>query len=40
MRSPAHSVESRKRALLDMLEAYRRVWQTDVGMNRFVPRTR
>jgi 5-methylthioadenosine/S-adenosylhomocysteine deaminase len=33
-------VESRKRALPYMLEAHRRVWQTDVGMNRFVPRTR
>jgi 5-methylthioadenosine/S-adenosylhomocysteine deaminase len=33
-------VESRKRALPYMLEAHRRVWQADVGMNRFVPRTR
>jgi cytosine/adenosine deaminase-related metal-dependent hydrolase len=33
-------VASRKRALPHMLEAHRRVWQTDVGMNRFVPRTR
>jgi 5-methylthioadenosine/S-adenosylhomocysteine deaminase len=33
-------VESRKRALPYMLEAHRRVWQADVGMHRFVPRTR
>jgi cytosine/adenosine deaminase-related metal-dependent hydrolase len=33
-------VESRKRALPYMLEAHRRVWRTDIGMNRFVPRTR
>ena len=33
-------VESRKRALPYMLEAHRRVWQADVGMNRFVSRTR
>jgi 5-methylthioadenosine/S-adenosylhomocysteine deaminase len=33
-------VASRKRALPYMLEAHRRVWSTDVGMNRFVPRTR
>src|SRR5205823_13245490 len=33
-------VASRKRALPHMLEAHRRVWQTDIGMNRFVPRTR
>jgi 5-methylthioadenosine/S-adenosylhomocysteine deaminase len=33
-------VESRKRALPYMLEAHRRVWGTDVGMHRFVPRTR
>jgi 5-methylthioadenosine/S-adenosylhomocysteine deaminase len=33
-------VASRKRALPYMLEAHRRVWQTDVGMNRFVGRTR
>ncbi|TMJ31992.1 MAG: hypothetical protein E6G96_06775 [Alphaproteobacteria bacterium] len=32
-------VASRKRALPHMLEAHRRVWQTDIGMNRFVPRT-
>jgi 5-methylthioadenosine/S-adenosylhomocysteine deaminase len=31
---------SRKRALPHMLEAHRRVWQTDIGMNRFVARTR
>src|SRR3984893_7272844 len=29
-------VESRKRALPYMLEAHRRVWQTDIGMSRFV----
>jgi cytosine/adenosine deaminase-related metal-dependent hydrolase len=33
-------VASRKRALPHMLEAHRRVWQADIGMNRFVPRTR
>jgi cytosine/adenosine deaminase-related metal-dependent hydrolase len=33
-------VESRKRALPHMLEAHRRVWQADIGMNRFVARTR
>jgi 5-methylthioadenosine/S-adenosylhomocysteine deaminase len=33
-------VASRKRALPYMLEAHRKVWQTDVGMNRFVDRTR
>ena len=33
-------VESRERALPYMLEAHRRMWQPDVGMNRFVPRTR
>ena len=34
-------VESRKRALPYMLEAHRRVWQTDIGgMNRFLSRTR
>jgi hypothetical protein len=31
---------SRKRALPHMLEAHRKVWQADVGMNRFIPRTR
>jgi hypothetical protein len=31
-------VESRKRALPYMLEAHRKVWKTDVGMNRFLPR--
>jgi 5-methylthioadenosine/S-adenosylhomocysteine deaminase len=35
-----HVVESRKRALAHMLEAHRRVWQADVGMNRFISRTR
>ena len=33
-------VESRKRALPTMLEAHRQVWQADVGMNRFIGRTR
>jgi 5-methylthioadenosine/S-adenosylhomocysteine deaminase len=33
-------VESRKHALPHMLEAHRRVWQADVGMNRFIARTR
>jgi cytosine/adenosine deaminase-related metal-dependent hydrolase len=33
-------VASRKRALPHMLEAHRKVWQADVGMNRFIPRTR
>ena len=33
-------VESRKRALPHMLEAHRRVWQADIGMNRFVAHTR
>jgi hypothetical protein len=32
-------VASRKHALPHMLEAHRRVWQTDIGMNRFVGRT-
>ena len=29
-------VESRKRALPYMLDAHRRVWQADIGMNRFI----
>jgi 5-methylthioadenosine/S-adenosylhomocysteine deaminase len=33
-------VASRTRALPHMLEAHRKVWQADVGMNRFIPRTR
>ena len=33
-------LESRKRALPYMLEAHRRAWQPDIGMSRFVPRTR
>jgi cytosine/adenosine deaminase-related metal-dependent hydrolase len=33
-------VESRKRALPFMLDAHRQVWQADVGMNRFIGRTR
>jgi cytosine/adenosine deaminase-related metal-dependent hydrolase len=33
-------VASRRRALPYMLEAHRKVWQTDVGLNRFVCRTR
>jgi hypothetical protein len=30
---------SRKRALPYMLDAHRRVWAQDVGMNRFISRT-
>lgn len=33
-------VASRQRALPYMLQAHRHAWQPDVGMNRFVPRTR
>jgi hypothetical protein len=33
-------MERSKRALPYMLEAHRRVWQADIGMNRFIPRTR
>jgi 5-methylthioadenosine/S-adenosylhomocysteine deaminase len=33
-------VASRQRALPYMLQAHRQVWQKDVGMHRFVPRTR
>ena len=33
-------VESRKRALPYMLDAHRQMWQTDIGMNRFIGRTR
>ena len=33
-------LESRKRALPYMLEAHRRAWQPDIGMSRFIPRTR
>lgn len=33
-------VASRKRALPYMLEAHRKVWHADIGMNRFVGRTR
>jgi len=33
-------VGSRKRAIAHMLEAHRRVWQANVGMNRFIARTR
>ncbi len=32
-------VESRKRALPYMLDAHRKVWASDLGMQRFVPRT-
>src|SRR6266545_8197321 len=32
-------VESRKRALPYMLEAHRRMWQADIGMDRFIGRT-
>jgi hypothetical protein len=33
-------VESRKRALPHMREAHRQAWQGDLGMNRFIARTR
>jgi cytosine/adenosine deaminase-related metal-dependent hydrolase len=33
-------VASRQRALPYMLDAHRRVWETEVGMNRFISRTR
>ena len=33
-------VESRKRALPYMMEAHRRVWETDIGIDRFINRTR
>jgi len=33
-------VKSREAALPHMLEAHRRVWQTDVGLHRFLARTR
>jgi len=33
-------VASRQRALPYMLEAHRQMWQGDVGMNRFIGRTR
>ena len=33
-------LESRKKALPYMLEAHRRAWQPDIGMSRFIPRTR
>jgi len=33
-------VKTRARALPHMLEAHRRMWQPDVGMNRFISRTR
>lgn len=33
-------VKSRARALPYMLEAHRRMWEPDVGMNRFISRTR
>jgi len=32
-------VESRRRALPHLLQAHRRVWQSQVGMNRFIART-
>ena len=34
-----HVVASRKKALAHMLEVHRRVWETPVPVNRFVPRT-
>jgi hypothetical protein len=33
-------VEARKRALPYMLEAHRRMWEPDIGMDRFIRRTR
>jgi 5-methylthioadenosine/S-adenosylhomocysteine deaminase len=33
-------VKSRARAVPYMLEAHRRMWEPDIGMNRFIPRTR
>jgi 5-methylthioadenosine/S-adenosylhomocysteine deaminase len=33
-------VESRKRALPYMVDAHRRMWEPDIGMNRFITRTR
>jgi cytosine/adenosine deaminase-related metal-dependent hydrolase len=33
-------LERSKQALPHMIEAHRRVWAADVGMNRFIPRTR
>ncbi|HEY7298387.1 MAG TPA: amidohydrolase family protein [Xanthobacteraceae bacterium] len=33
-------LERSKRALPHMIEAHRRVWASDIGMNRFIPRTR
>jgi len=34
-----HVVASRKKALAHMLKVHRRVWETPVPVNRFVPRT-
>jgi hypothetical protein len=33
-------VKSRARALPYMIEAHRRMWEPDVGMKRFISRTR
>ena len=33
-------VASRKRALPYMLDAHRQMWEPDIGMNRFIGRTR
>jgi hypothetical protein len=33
-------VKSRKAALPHILAAHRRVWAEDIGMDRFIPRTR
>jgi hypothetical protein len=33
-------VKSRKRAMPYMQEAHRQMWKPDVGMNRFIARTR
>ena len=32
--------EQRRRALPYMLDAHRRVWDTDIGFDRFIPRAR
>jgi hypothetical protein len=33
-------LKSRARPLPNMLDAHRRMWKPDVGMDRFIPRTR
>ena len=34
------AIASRKRGLPFMLDAHRKVWAADIGMNRFIGRTR